>query len=82
LELASQVVTLDPGDLLLLYTDGIPEAVDAEGEAFGFERLKVIMAEGGEPPAVHDRILDELARFEGDVTPPDDRSLVLIARQA
>ncbi|MGB6002124.1 MAG: PP2C family protein-serine/threonine phosphatase, partial [Thermoanaerobaculia bacterium] len=82
LELTSQVVTLEPGDLLLLYTDGIPEAVGAEGEAFGFERLKEIMGEGGDPDAVHDRILDDLARFEGDVSPPDDRSLVLIARQA
>ncbi|MGB6362227.1 MAG: hypothetical protein WBG64_06115, partial [Thermoanaerobaculia bacterium] len=59
-----------------------PEAVGAEGEAFGFERLKEIMGEGGDPDAVHDRILDDLARFEGDVSPPDDRSLVLIARQA
>jgi serine phosphatase RsbU (regulator of sigma subunit) len=67
--------------LLLLYTDGIPEAIDTQGEAFGFERLKEIMATGGEPRAVHDRILGQLARFEGDVTPADDRSLVLIERQ-
>ena len=81
LELTSQVATLEAKDLLLLYTDGIPEAIDTQGEAFGFERLKEIMATGGEPRAVHDRILGQLARFEGDVTPADDRSLVLIERQ-
>ncbi len=80
LHLEAAEARLDPGDLLLLYTDGIPEAVDENGEAFGFERLEQSFAAGGAPQEVHDRILRDLAAFEGDRKMRDDRSLVVIAR--
>ncbi len=66
----------------MLYTDGIPEALDQEGEAFGFERLESCLEPGGSAAAVHDRILAELERLEVDATPHDDRSLVVIQRIA
>ncbi len=80
LHLEAAEARLDPGDLLLLYTDGIPEAVDESGEAFGFERLERSFAAGGAPQEVHDRILRDLADFEGGQKLRDDRSLVVIAR--
>lgn len=80
LHLEAAEAGLGPGDLLLLYTDGIPEAVDENGEAFGFERLEQSFAAGGAPQEVHDRILKDLADFEGDQKLRDDRSLVVIAR--
>ena len=80
LQLEAAEAKLDPGDLLLLYTDGIPEAVDENGEAFGFERLERSFAAGGTPQEVHDRILKDLADFEGDQKLQDDRSLVVMAR--
>ncbi len=82
LRLEADRTTLGPGDLLLLYTDGIPEALDQEGEAFGFERLESCLEPGGSAAAVHDRILAELERLEVDATPHDDRSLVVIQRIA
>ncbi len=80
LHLEAAEARLDPGDLLLLYTDGIPEAVDENGEAFGFERLEQSFSAGGTPQETHDRILSDLADFEGDQRLRDDRSLVVIAR--
>jgi serine phosphatase RsbU (regulator of sigma subunit) len=76
----SSETSLDAGDRLLLYTDGIPEAVDEKGEAFGFERLEESLGKGGTPREIHDRILAELTEFEGEEKLRDDRSLVVIAR--
>lgn len=45
-------LTLRPGDKLFHYTDGIPEAVNAELEAYGMERLQAVLrAHGDCPPA-------------------------------
>ena len=79
-EFASSQTTVEAGDLLLLYTDGIPEAINEAGESYGFERLERCFAEGGTPRQIHDRILSELAEFEGEEKLRDDRSLVIIAR--
>jgi serine phosphatase RsbU (regulator of sigma subunit) len=70
-----------PGDRLLLYTDGVVETLEAGGESFGFERLRQGFAPGGASQAIHDRILNQLARFRGDEPVYDDRSLVVIARE-
>jgi len=74
-------VTLQQGDLLVLFTDGLPEAVDAsEGEAFGFSRLRELLATVGSPAAVHDRILIAFDRHIGHEPLKDDLTLVVIAR--
>ena len=67
-------------DLLLLYTDGIPEAINEQGEAFGFDRLQRSLAPAGTPQEVHDRIVAEVERFEDRGEHDDDRSLVVIGR--
>ena len=71
---------MHPGDLLLLYTDGIPEALSEEGEAFGFERLQRRFEPGGSPREAHDRIVAAVDRFEDRGEHDDDRSLVVIGR--
>jgi hypothetical protein len=75
--------TLAPGDLLVLYTDGLPEATDPKGaEAFGFERLNQLVAIGGEPQALHDRILGAFDRHVAGDPLLDDLTLVVVARLA
>ena len=74
-------VTLDPDDLLLLYTDGLPEAVDGpDGEAFGFDRLKQLLAKAGSPAVLHDRILIDFDRHVANEPLADDLTLVVLAR--
>ena len=71
---------IEPGDLLLLYSDGIPEALGEQGEAFGFDRLQTCLEPGDSARQAHDRILEELAAFLGDRPLEDDRSLVTVVR--
>jgi phosphoserine phosphatase RsbU/P len=80
LELAPASAVMGPGDSLLLYSDGLPEAVNRRGEAFGFDRVSTIAGRGGEPAAVIaglSRALD--AHLAGEPL-LDDLSLVVIAR--
>jgi serine phosphatase RsbU (regulator of sigma subunit) len=72
---------LEPGDQLVLYTDGLPEALRQDGEAFGFERLKDLVAPGGTPEAMLERILLALDGFVGDEPILDDVSLAVLIRR-
>ncbi|HHQ48735.1 MAG TPA: HAMP domain-containing protein, partial [Acidobacteria bacterium] len=53
------VVELEPGATLVLYSDGLVEAVDGRDEAFGYERLRRLLEEG---PAAPDTVLERLER--------------------
>ncbi|MFT4842400.1 MAG: serine phosphatase RsbU (regulator of sigma subunit) [Planctomycetota bacterium] len=73
--------SLQPGDVLLLYTDGITEATDAELEMFGEERLERLLCahgESGTAQQVLDATLAELAAFTNQEHHEDDVSLMVI----
>lgn len=79
----SESVTLDAGDLLVLYTDGLAEAVGPSGlEAFGYERIAALARRGGAPQDVHDRILEAFDRHVKDEPLRDDLTLMVVAREA
>ena len=80
LELEAHEVTIEPGDTLLLYTDGVVETLSPSGETFGFERLSAALAPGSSSHAVHDRVLGEVEGFRRDEPVLDDLSLVVITR--
>jgi len=81
LEVVRHTVTLEPGDLLVLYTDGLPEALDAQGQAaFGYENIRAALAPGGSPQDVHDGILRSFDRHVGEEPLLDDLTVVVIAR--
>src|SRR6185295_10130952 len=81
LEVVRRTVTLEAGDLLVLYTDGLPEAVDAQGKAaFGYEKIRTALAPGGSPQDVHDGILRNFDRHVGEEPLLDDLTVVVIAR--
>ena len=77
-----ETVTLSPGDLLCVYTDGLTEAVNARDEEFGLERLAAIVAAGAGSSlrSLCDRILGEVAAFARDVPQYDDQTLLLLRR--
>ena len=73
--------TIEPGDLLVLYSDGIPEAEsDGAGDTFGFDRLKGLLSRPESPQLVHDRILEAVRRHLGDRPLNDDLTLVVLDR--
>jgi serine phosphatase RsbU (regulator of sigma subunit) len=82
LESPTGAVTVERGDQLLLFTDGIPETIDPSGADFGYERIRRALVLGGSTAAVHDRVVREMATFQGDAVAHDDRSLVVISRAA
>jgi sigma-B regulation protein RsbU (phosphoserine phosphatase) len=71
---------LGRGDLFVLYTDGISEAMNPDGDCFGDHRL-VELAERHADLASDDlqaRILDEVHTFAGDAAQHDDMTMVLL----
>lgn len=75
-------LTLEPGDLLLAYSDGLTEARNVAGEEFGMERLERLLPslKTQTPEAIGASILHEVDRFLGEARPGDDLSLLVIAR--
>ena len=76
-------VTLAAGDALVLYTDGITEATDADGCQYGVERL--LRALEGRPnlavPDLVSRSLSDLAHFRADTAGRDDVTLFVLRRR-
>jgi hypothetical protein len=79
-ELTRAEVTLGPGDLLLLYSDGLAESVNAAGEAFGFESLRQLLRVEAEPRAIHDRFRRALDTHLAGEPLTDDVSIVVVSR--
>ena len=79
-ELTRAEVTLGPSDLLLLYSDGLAESVNAAGEAFGFENLRQLLRVEAEPRAIHDRFLRALDTHLAGEPLTDDVSIVVVSR--
>src|SRR5262249_23683477 len=67
---------LEPGDLLMLYTDGITEARDRRERMFGLDRLRELFASTPDTPdAVRDRVVAALGEHQGGPVGTDDQTL-------
>lgn len=73
-------LVLHPGDVLLLYTDGVVEETDDHNDMFGIERLRKCLAFNAARPAqaILDTIYAELAAFSGRQGTADDVSVTVI----
>jgi sigma-B regulation protein RsbU (phosphoserine phosphatase) len=71
---------LAPGQILLLYTDGIHEAVNADNIMYGRERIQDVVAMNANSTAsgVVDALLADLREFKGGLPLEDDVTLVVI----
>ena len=74
---------MEPGDCLLLYTDGVNEAVDATGDEFGLERLHDVFLAAA--PSGADAVLSAfqmaLAEFVGGSPQSDDITLIAVEKR-
>lgn len=71
---------LAPGELLLLFSDGLFEAVDQSGQAFGFDRLRAALQSGGDVRRTHASVLAAFERHVADEPLADDLTLVAVER--
>lgn len=69
-----------PGDVILLYTDGVTEASNDTKEQFGYENLQAsLVKHAKQPPAViRDGIIDDLYEFCGRKSLEDDYTLLIV----
>ena len=79
IRLEENVIDIGPGDTLVLYTDGVTEAVNEKGEAFGEERLKLTIRESRDATAreIILRIQDAVIAFAGTLPQFDDITLLV-----
>lgn len=79
---AAGEASMGPGDLLVIYSDGITEAVDPDDEMYGRERLAAVCAAHRQDPLgeLADAIDRDLAAFVRGVPFHDDRTVVLLRR--
>jgi serine phosphatase RsbU (regulator of sigma subunit) len=77
-------VTFEPGDALVIYSDGITESVNDRDEEFGETRLVEVIKNNLNRSAsgIRDRIDEALSRFVGTAAPVDDMTLMIIKRTA
>jgi serine phosphatase RsbU (regulator of sigma subunit)/ketosteroid isomerase-like protein len=73
--------SLDGGDGVLFYSDGLVEAHNPQGELFGFPRLRALVAGHGEAQSLEDFLVEELYSFVGEGwEQEDDITLVTLER--
>lgn len=72
---------LNPGEQLILFTDGVTEAMNEEREQFGIERLKATILESkSNPGKLGTHILKAVKAFAGQAEQYDDMTLLIIGR--
>jgi serine phosphatase RsbU (regulator of sigma subunit) len=78
--LDTQTIALPPGSTMLLYTDGVTEAVTVQGDMFGPERLRAALREHVDirPTMLCDLLIDTLTAYSGGAPQADDITLVAL----
>ena len=77
-------VQMEPGDVLVIYSDGVTESLSEQDEEFGEARLiEVVQKNRGRTAAgLRDRIDEALTRFVGKAKTVDDLTLVIVKRNS
>ena len=74
-------ITLANDDLILAFTDGIPDTQNIDGEFFGNERLQALLTYNSTPAELLNKIESELNQFIGEADQFDDITLLAIKRK-
>jgi serine phosphatase RsbU (regulator of sigma subunit) len=80
----SATINIDPGSVLVLYTDGIPEALNNEGQVFSDSSLVEVVANSLDQPieVIQKSLLDAVYNFMGDIYSYDDITLLVLERDS
>nr|HPI21271.1 PP2C family protein-serine/threonine phosphatase [Candidatus Kapabacteria bacterium] len=75
-------MTMKPGDILIIYTDGITEARNSNNEFFGEERIAEVIRKyhAETPKMIAYNLLEEVQKFSANSTVNDDKTIVVIKR--
>jgi sigma-B regulation protein RsbU (phosphoserine phosphatase) len=73
-------IPLHTGDVFVLFTDGVTEAMNLDSDLFGEDRLRALVEEHGELSSeeLRERIVREVEAFVGDADPHDDMTMILL----
>jgi hypothetical protein len=78
--LTEHSIALAAGDVIVLYTDGISEAMNPDGDLFGEARLSHIIEEHGhlDVSELRERVVREVEAFAGAADQNDDLTMILL----
>jgi serine phosphatase RsbU (regulator of sigma subunit) len=78
--LVEQTIPLHRGDVFLFFTDGVSEAMNAQDDYFGDERLARLLEDHADLPAeeLRERVIREISAFVGDAPQHDDMTMILL----
>jgi sigma-B regulation protein RsbU (phosphoserine phosphatase) len=81
-EYRTATVTLERGDALLLYTDGVTEAWSEDGEMYGERRLRdmLVRCRAASAAEAVRTIEEEVGAFRSSAVPQDDLTLMVVKR--
>ena len=81
-EFTEETLTLEPGDTLLLYTDGVTEAINSHEEEFGEKRLEETLSKLTQKSCqeIIDGVKAEVSTFAGETEQSDDITLLALKR--
>ena len=82
LDFEDHTAELAPGDRLVLYSDGVTEAISPQGDFYGASRLGQILESNtdGSAQSILDAILASVHEFTHDAPPADDLTLLVLRR--
>jgi serine phosphatase RsbU (regulator of sigma subunit) len=76
-------ITLKSGDLAVLYTDGITEAMNENREFYGLDRLQQVLSKHRQqtPEEIRHLVIADLRNFLGDRSLEDDVTLLILKQK-
>lgn len=80
LQLDEYRLQLQPGDMLLLFSDGVPDAMDRHGEQYGYERLRLLLERqtGLTPQKLVEAVAADIAQWSAGAPPFDDVTMLVV----
>lgn len=73
-------IQMEPGDVILVYTDGVTEALGQNGGWYTVDKLRGVLEEEklGAPPVIVAAVTDDVKRFKGNAQQADDITLICL----